>query len=304
MWLQKNKNLPEQGRVGRQARGAAKSPTFSYYTARQSDAPTTRLMDRGGDTPSVQKQGSIRWKSQLPLWILLAVAVASIVKVMTLTTLPKVVVYGQNATTSHYLQAPSVYATAAHKLLGSSLTNRNKLTANLHSNASALKAQFPELRTVSFGTALVSSRPILYIEAAQPSVVLQTTNGNYALNSSGVVLAKLQSLPSGVPQVLDQSGTRPHPGRQFLPGSTVAFMQTTAYQLSAAHLTLSTFVLPANSPYELDARLEGQQYLLRYNLAADALTQSGAAVASLQQLASSAPSSYLDVRVPGRVYYK
>jgi hypothetical protein len=104
--------------------------------------------------------------------------------------------------------------------------------------------------------------------------------------------------------VVDQSGLTPRPGRQLLPSSTVGFAQTVAYQLNAAHLVASAFVLPANSPYELDARLEGKPYMIRFNLEADALTQCGAAIATIQQLSGVNPSSYVDVRVPGKVYYK
>jgi hypothetical protein len=150
----------------------------------------------------------------------------------------------------------------------------------------------------------LSSRPVLYIQPADPSLVLQTTQGNYALNQTGLVLSRLTHVPANVPVAVDQSGLTPRPGKQVLPGSTVLFAETVAYQFKAAQLTISTFVLPANAPYELDVRLAGRSYAVRFNLQADALTQSGAAIATLQQLGSAVPSQYIDVRVPGRAYYK
>jgi len=224
-------------------------------------------------------------------------------KVLSLSTTPKIVVVGKTAVSSIYLQSSDVYAAAAHRLLAGSITNRTKLTVNLGGTARSLEQQFPELQTVSVGVPLIGSRPIVYVQVAQPSVVLQTARGNYALNSSGLVLARVQTLPGDVPLLSDQSTAMPQPGKQYLPSSTVRFVQTVAYQLKAAHLTVSTFVLPPQSPYELDIRLEGKAYLVRMNLAADALTQSGAVVATIQQFASD-PGNYLDVRVPGRVYYK
>jgi hypothetical protein len=233
---------------------------------------------------------------------MLVVAVCA-VKVLSLSTRPKVVVVGSTAVSSTYLQPTDTYAAAAQHALSSSITNRTKLTVDLDGTAKTLERQFPELQTVSLGVPLISSRPIIYVQVAQPSVILQAGSSNYALNTSGLVLARVQTVPSHVPVLTDQSGATPKLGKQYLPSSTVQFVQTVAYQLQAAHLAVSTFVLPAASPYELDARLEGKPYAIRMNLTADALTQSGAAIGTVQQLAGD-PASYVDVRVPGRVYYK
>jgi hypothetical protein len=214
-----------------------------------------------------------------------------------------VVVLGKSAIANTYMQSSDIYTAAAQKLLASSITNRTKLTVDLNGTARSLEKQFPELQTVSLGVPLISNRPIVYVQVAQPSVIVQAGNGNYALNSSGLVLARVQTLPAGVPLLADQSGAVITPGKQYLPSSTVAFVQTTAYQLKAAHLSVNTFVLPSESPYELDARLGSKPYMVRMNLTADALTQSGAAIGTIQQL-SADPNSYIDVRVPGRVYYK
>jgi hypothetical protein len=84
----------------------------------------------------------------------------------------------------------------------------------------------------------------------------------------------------------------------------VSFIQTLAYQFSEAKIAVSAYALPAGSPYELDVRLEDKPYMIRCSLVADALVQSGAAIATLQHLGNTVPREYLDVRVPGRVYYK
>jgi hypothetical protein len=217
---------------------------------------------------------------------------------------PKVVMLGSTSVSATYAQPAEVYAAAARSELASSVTSHSKLTVNLNGTAEALQAKFPELQAVSMTVPLISNRPIIYVQVAQPSVILQTGRGNYALNESGVVLAKLRTMPSGVPVVADQSGGNPVPGRQYLASSTITFVQTVAYQLSAAKLSISTFVLPASSLYELDLRLESQPYTIKCNLQGDPLVQSGAAIATLQQIGFSAPKEYLDVRVPNRVYYK
>jgi hypothetical protein len=242
--------------------------------------------------------------AQLPFWLLVALVVVCVLKVLMLSTDPKVIVVGKSSVSASYLQSTDTYAEAAHKLLSSSITNHSKLTVNLGGVAKAMEREFPELQTVSLDVPLVGSRPIVYVQIASPSVVLQTTHGNFALNKSGLVLTKLRSLPAGVPLVVDESGATPQPGKQFLPSSTVVFVQTLAYQFAAARLSVSTYVLPAGSPYELDVRLDGQPYAIRCNLQGDALVQSGAAIAVISHLGSTVPASYIDVRVPDRAFYK
>lgn len=311
MFGRKPKSVPEQGREGRQVNRQAGSsrPAFSYYTNRPSDVSTERRGARQERTsnPKTEKKsrGATRsWLGAAPFWLMLVVFVVCVAKVLLLGTDPKIIVVGRSSTSAAYLQPASVYEAAGQKVLAGSIANRSKLTVNLDGTAKRLQQQFPELEDVSMSVPLVGSRPIIYVQVAQPSLIITTSYGNYALNASGLTLSQLHSMPSNIPVAVDQSGARPVPGRQFLPGSTVSYMQTVGYQFSAAHMPVSTFVLPASAPYELDVRLSNQKYLIRMNLQANARLQSGAAIATLQQLGSNPPSEYLDVRTPDRAYYK
>jgi hypothetical protein len=311
MFGRKANKTPEQTPARRQVHRGGVSPAFSYYTSRVSEKPVERAPEKRTtekreqrDTEKEIGRSSRSLLAGLPFWLLLIIIVVCAGKILTLSTDPKIVIVGRTAASSSYVRSAATYEAAARKLLAGSITNRVKLTVDAQGVSQALKREFPELEDVSVSVPLINSRPLIYVQPADPSLVLQATQGNYALNRSGLVLAVLQSLPSGIPVVVDQSGLTPRPGRQLLPSSTVGFAQTVAYQLNAAHLVASAFVLPANSPYELDARLEGKPYMIRFNLEADALTQCGAAIATIQQLSGVNPSSYVDVRVPGKVYYK
>ncbi|HSX05478.1 MAG TPA: hypothetical protein VLF69_03360 [Candidatus Saccharimonadales bacterium] len=303
MFGRKSKSSPEQGRDRlRTTTPGASSPAFSYYASR-----TPELGNRPQRVLASEQSGRRLPKtliSQLPFWLLLVVVVICAAKLLLLTTNPKIILLGKNSVSASYLQPASTYQAAAQKLLGSSLTNRTKITANLDGTAAAMRQKFPELQAVSLTLPLVGNRPVIYVQAAQPSVLVQSIHGNYALNKSGLVLAKVAHIPSGVPLVVDQSGVALHPGKRYLPGSTIGFVQTLSYQLTAAHLAVSAFILPSGSPYELDARLEGKPFVIRCNLQAEALVQSGAAIATLQHLGSGVPAAYLDVRTPDRVYYR
>lgn len=308
MFERKKKIEPEQGSDRRQVqRGGGGRPAFSYYSSSRTPENTQTGRQIRTERP-LQKEAEkgrqiSRFSPQLSFWLLVGLAVICLLKVLLLSTSPKVIVVGNTAVAKTYLQPVSTYETAAHKILNGSLTNRTKLTVNLDGAAAALQKEFPELQTVSLDVPLVGSRPIVYVQVAQPTVILQNPHGNYALNSGGVVLARLSNVPGGIPVVADQSGAMPRPGKQFLPSSEVAFIHTVAYQFKAAHMGITTFVLPANTPYELDVRPDGHAYIVRFNLQEDAMTQSGAAIATLQQVAQK-PASYIDVRVPDRVYYK
>lgn len=307
MFGRKAKSAPEPAREARRSRvtTGAPGPAFSYYSSRMPESTARRLEERQ-NAPSSEQGGKPRRRlsALIPFWLLSLLALVCLVKLLALGTDPKVVVLGKTTVSSAYLQPASTYEAAAQHLLRSSITNRTKITADLNGTAAALKQQFPELQAASVTLPLIGNRPIVYVQVAQPSVILQSTHGNYALNKSGLVLARAVTMPAGIPVVVDQSGATPTPGRQYLPGSTIGFVQSLAYQLSAAHLPVSAYVLPAGSPYELDVRLEGKPYVVRCNLAGEAMVQSGAAIATIAKLGATMPGSYLDVRVPGRVYYK
>lgn len=301
-----------QGRVSRQVRqGGASSPAFSYYTSRPprgADAPKSVEREDRQSRSTANQTGKSRhlplFLTQLPFWLLVGLAAVCALKVLWLSNDPKIIIVGKNSVAANYLQPSSVYEAASKKILSGSITNRTKLTVDAEGATKSLQQQFPELQTASLTIPLISSRPIIYVQLAQPSLLLQTAHGNFALNGSGVVLAKLQSVPSGVPLLVDQSGATPHPGKQFLPGSTVVFVQMLNYQLTKAGLATSTYVLPQNTPYELDVHLSGQNYPIRFNLQADARIQSGAAIATLQKIGVGTPTQYLDLRTPNKVYYK
>lgn len=279
------------------------SPAFSYYTSRTPDSSS-----RPEQRVSVAEQGNtrrdVKITTQLPLLFLAVITIVCLIKLLLLGTDPKVIMLGANDISASYVKPATTYQTAAQKLLASSITSHTKITVNLDGTATALRKQFPELQAVSVTLPLIGNRPIVYAQVAQPSVIVQSAHGNYALNGSGLVLSLVHTIPSGVPLLVDQSGVLLQPGRQYLPGSTISFIKTVAYQFDAAHLAVSAYVLPPGSPYELDVRLEGKSYTVRCNLAADALAQSGAAIATIGHLGASVPAAYVDVRTPGRVYYK
>lgn len=287
---------------------AHRAPAFSYYASRSpriaaSAEPLRRNSSASSSAPTPPGRHILKhWPQLLGLVIVLA----CVGKVLYVSSSPKIVVKktvsGQSET---FLQPESVYAAAAAKFLKSGLANHLKPTADVTGISQILMRQFPELESVSVVLPLIGNRPIIYLTPAQPSLILQTTiSGNYALNNSGMVLARMSETSADSLVVRDETGSQLQPGKQVLPSATVSFIQTVAYQLKAARLQPQSFVLPATSAYELDVRLAGKPFVVRFNLQASALEQSGAVVVTITHLGSTVPSQYIDARVPERIYYK
>jgi hypothetical protein len=233
----------------------------------------------------------------------MAVLLVCAIKVLSLSTTPKVVIVSSN--TNNLAQSNVVYQQAATKILASSTFNRSKLTFSSDQLVKRLQTQFPELQSVSVALPLIGNHPIVYVAPVQPSLTLESGGSHYAMSHSGVVLAKIAAVSAQILPLQDESGSLPVVGKRALPASTVSFAETVAYELKAANVPISGFVLPKTSAYELDVTLTGKPYVARFNLQADARQQSGALIATLSYVQGKAqPISYIDVRVPERAYYK
>jgi hypothetical protein len=231
------------------------------------------------------------------------VVVVCIVKLLSVSQSSKVVV---SATANHPVSQLAIesYTKAADALLKGSLLNRSKITLNTNGIESSLQKQFPELTSVVVTVPLVGNRLVIYVSPSKPAFVLQTGSGLYSIDAKGYVLTQLTTPTDGLVLLKETSSRTPKPGSQYLASSTMTFCSTVAYELEQGGVPLAYLDLPTSAPYELDAYVAAKPYYIRFNLQADAMQQSGAAVATLQQLGANTPGQYLDVRVSERAYYK
>lgn len=242
------------------------------------------------------------------LIILLIALLISSVNVLSLSSNARVM--SLNGSGNSFLHDKSVYETAANQILAGSVWNRNKITVNTEAISQQMLAKFPELSSVSVTLPLFSKRPIVYIQTAQPALVLSTQSGAFVIDSTGKALLRADNVPNlaalKLPTVTDQSNLAISLNRPALSSDNVSFIQTVIAQLAARHFSVSAAVLPAGTS-ELDVRLAGQPYLVKFNLrSGDARQQAGTFLATQARLQSqhATPSQYIDVRVDGRAYYK
>ncbi|PIZ61598.1 hypothetical protein COY17_04040 [Candidatus Saccharibacteria bacterium CG_4_10_14_0_2_um_filter_52_9] len=248
------------------------------------------------------------WLQRFGLLVLLVAALASAVNILSLSSNAKVLPLTSDK--SALLRTSDVYETAANKLLAGSVWNRNKITINTASVSQRLMEQFPELSDVSVTIPLLAHRPLIYVQPAQPALVLVNASGAYIVATSGKVLLKGADVVSlgqpQLPSLTDQSGLPLKLNKQALTAANVGFVQEITAQLAAKQLTIASMTLPASAS-ELDVQLAGQPYIVKFNLQAnDARKQAGALLATLNELRkqNATPAKYIDVRISGRAYYQ
>lgn len=317
MKLWRKKSSPN---TGRRRRSSAAPERFRQPQQQQPVvAPATASRNRIVDEPSSRKseQRSAAVKNagaslvqRFGHLVLLTAIVASAVNILTLSTSPKILPLSTTSDTT-FLHSQATYQQAANELLASSFWNRNKITINSGQISKQMLAQFPELSTASVTLPLLAHRPIVYIEASQPALILATSSGSFVLDDQGKALLLSNQLPAdkhlSVPVVTDQSGLSVTLNHEALSSSYVSFIQTVVAQLNAKHLAFATLTLPSEAN-ELDVWLVGQPYFVKFNLqqSGDARQQVGTFLAVLSQLQGQGitPAHYVDVRVDGRAYYQ
>ena len=130
----------------------------------------------------------------------------------------------------------------------------------------------------------------------------------YYISAEGKPLVRVTEVAnplSNMTTVSDESNLPITIGKQVLPTDTVSFITSVIAQLKATHTSIQSVSLPLEAN-ELQVRIVGQPYAVRFNTQEDARLQTGTYLAVKKRLEGSGdiPKEYIDVRVPERAYYK
>jgi hypothetical protein len=302
------KRTPEPTRRQRVLRDAAQPVTFSYHARRSEVTGNTGRQLPQEEQPDAIKRSRPRGSSRLRTVGVLVLIVVLAIALLSLSTRPKIIIDATAAETP-FLQKTSVYQKAASQQFASTILNHNKITVNTAAISSKLLTEFPELLNVTIAIPLLSDQPVVYVQPAQPSLILNASNGSFVLDSQGKVLQSVSLVPQiaklNLPTVVDQSGFVASLHHQALTSNDVSFIQTVVYELAAKHVSVASFTLLAGTG-EVDAAISGQPYYVKFNLENnDPQQQAGSFLALQAYLISQkiTPARYIDVRVDGRVYY-
>lgn len=307
------KKQPARRPLGRQRRlpsGRQAAPSaFSYHANRSERAEATGRQQSN----VVAKRSRILslqfWLKRSGLLIAVLVALVCAVSILSLSSQPRIVLLSDSG--GYAFHDAETYQQAAASQLSSSIWNKNKITVNTGAAATALREQFPELSDVTITLPLIGHRPVYYLRAHDPVFVLQAVNGTYVVDDTGTALLSAAVVPSKViatlPTLTDQTGLHVVIGKQVVSSQKIAFMQTIVKTLAAKQVHVLSLTLPANAAQELDVHINGQPYVVKFNMdGKSARQQVGTYLATANTLAGQhiTPSQYIDVRVLGRAYYQ
>jgi hypothetical protein len=245
------------------------------------------------------------WLKRLPTLVGLLIILVLTAAMLQLSSNAKVKVVGDNQV---FLRDIKVYEEAAHKAF-TPLLNSNKLTVNASKISIDLQKQFPELKVVSVTLPVVGSQPVVYIQPAQPKLILVAKGGMYLLDSDGRAMITANQVTDlgrlKIPVVNDQSGLSIDLGKVALPKDTVSFITEVTGQMKAKGIAVTSLDLPAGTN-ELHMKMNGVGYFVKFNLHGNPREEAGAFLAVKEYLESShkTPGEYVDVRVENRAYYK
>jgi hypothetical protein len=313
------KKPPKPGRQRPQAGTERRSSVvFSYHANSRSARPSSgnpvrdlkaQQKEAKKSPVAVRRSKQINWLKRGPAILALALAGVLLLNSLFLSSQPRIIQTGDGRG-QIFLRNESTYQQAATDILGSSLLNRTKLTIDTGNMAQKLSSEFPELGSVTVALPVFGHQPVVRIEPASPALILTTASGqSYVLDAAGRALITPAQAPGvsrlGLPVVTDQSGLLITTGHIALPSGSVGFISEVVGQSRAAHVTISSLTLPKGTS-ELDMRVSGVAYYVKFSVRGDARGEAGTFLAVKQQLERDhkTPSIYLDVRVDGRAYYK
>lgn len=291
----KNKETP-RSRQNSSPRQASKVP-LTYYRSRSKP--------EGLDSPFVKKEpfsavSRMRnFLGRLIDGIVVLVIIVGLIYSLLVSGSAKV-----QASSTIYHPA-SVYQAAAQKYVGS-FTNRNKITFNGQAIATSLQKQFPEIQSVNVELPILSQTPVVHLNIAKPSLVLNNNDSSYVVDSAGVAVAQATTDQSNqLITIVDHSGFVAKKGQQAISADAVQFITNLVAQLNHANVPVKSLSLPAQAE-ELDLYTKDQSYYVKFYLGGDVLQEAGQFLAARHNFTNThqQPSQYLDVRVAGRVYYK
>ena len=250
--------------------------------------------------PKEAKRQKRRLVSKTVDFLIVLALVWGIVYSLIVNPSPKVIA---NNLSYHPLKTYTEAAAASLK----KITNRNKLTLDEKGITRDIKKQFPEISTASVELPLFSQTPVIRLHIASSSFIFKSRDGAYVINSDGKLTGSAQDTPAAknLPIITDLAGLPAEPGKQVLSTTDVIFIETIIIQSKHAAVPISSLELPV-AAQELTLRTADRPYFVKFYLGGDALQQAGQFLAARANFDknNNQPAQYLDVRIPGKIFYR
>lgn len=316
MFFRNKKNRqPQRTRQPTLGSSSVSRPVFSYHansarTDRNGGRSKVGATWQAPENPPATRLKPKVWSRRVPVVAAVILTVVLVGSNLPLSSDPEIIPLVGSDNRQVFLRSTEVYHEAARSVMAASLVNTNKLTVDSGDIAKTLQKEFPELEHVVVALPVIGRQAAIYIQPARPALLLKTSDGGvYVVDMAGRALinasqaSKAQKLKLML--VEDQSGLQTELGRTILPSDVVAFITEVVGQLKAKNIHTTSIVLP-RATNELDIRLEGSPYIVKFNLRGDAREEVGAYLAVRKHLQdrSEVPASHIDVRVDNKAYYQ
>lgn len=259
--------------------------------------------DKTTPSPFGRRQPKTNWRVvifNIADIILLAVLLIGLVYSLILRPNPHI-----KADSSPY-HTPEEYQSQIAPLF-SGLKNSNKLTFDEVAVVKAIQQKFPEVHSARIELPFFSEQPIVWLNISSPAFKLVNAQNSYLIDDQGVAVAKSAEFPAIKNQVTvqDQTSFKVSPGQQILSSDGVVLINMVIAQAKQAKVPIASLSLPPRAQ-ELDLKTADQPYYVKFYLEGDALNQTGQFLAARHQFAKTgkSPAEYLDVRVPGKIFFK
>jgi cell division septal protein FtsQ len=312
MFKKKNQTPPDRTTRMRQptsTRNINSSAVFSYHSSRAARPGATGRQQEPQPAPAAaRRKKPFSMLNRGPVVGLLLVGAVLVSINLYLNDKPDIVPVS-TASSAIFLQDKHLYEIAAQAAVSKSFLSRNKLTINAQHIAGDLQAQFPELAHVTVSVPFAGNRVKVFIEPSTPQLLLSSNNELYVVDSAGRALILAKQVPNveqlALPVVTDQSALPVALGKPTLPSSTVSFVTEVVNQLKAKKIDVTSLTLPQGTS-ELDVKVAGAPYFIKFNVRGDARAEAGTYLAVKGQLErdKKVPATYIDVRVDDRAYYR
>jgi hypothetical protein len=249
----------------------------------------------------------------VPTYIAAIVIVFSLAYSLTLTTNPRFISASSRSSQTG-LRSEADYQAASAQVFSRSWLYRFKLTFDARGLERQLQDEFPEFSDVAITVPLLGRRPVVVVQYAQPKILFTSTAGaSYVLDQTGRAMIEASKFTSDTADLLpvaDQTGYPIELGKQALSTDNVDFILAYTKLLtdSPQKLIVKEVRLPAQAN-QADFYLVGKDLRAKYfrtSMQEDAATQAGTTLATYEYITETRPTvaEYIDVRVPGRAYYK
>jgi hypothetical protein len=246
---------------------------------------------------------------QIPAIISLLAILATLFYITTLNSNPQIVIADNNSSVK-FLHSSYQYQQTIKSILNKSIFNKSKFTINSNAIAKQFESDYPEFSSATVIIPISGHRLELVLKVSAPILNLQNSTGYYLLNSEGTAIIKFNTIKdmnsTKLVTLIDQSNSKVYLGKSFISSDSINFIQNIIYQYSKKGLMIQNMTLP-NLPFEVDVQSRGESFTVKYNLLNSSSYQIGTYFSTEKYLKTNnlpMPSQYIDLRVPGKAFYK